>query len=258
MRDYIFLGGGVLVLGASSLVIWQLVKRKYLTKSTASTSKLANTLRDEKAKSDIILNAIDDGVVLVDEQNVIRLFNPGACRITGWAKNEAEGLDWHSVFQFAHSKGEKIPNDQLVFEKTLQAGQPVRENNAALITKSGKTIAIGFGVSPLLDEHQKVTGLVGTFRDVSEERAEENQRAEFISTASHEMRTPVAAIEGYLSLALNNKVATIDARARDYLEKAHSSTKHLGQLFQDLLTSARAEDGRLTNHPKVVEIFRRR
>ena len=92
------------------------------------------------------------------------------------------------------------------------------------------------------------------FRDISEERAEENQRAEFISTASHEMRTPVAAIEGYLSLALNEKVATIDNRARDYLEKAHSSTKHLGQLFQDLLTSAKAEDGRLTNHPKVTEM----
>ena len=109
-------------------------------------------------------------------------------------------------------------------------------------------------MAPLADSAKRTTGLVAVFRDVSEERAEENQRAEFISTASHEMRTPVAAIEGYLSLALNEKVATIDNRARDYLEKAHSSTKHLGQLFQDLLTSAKAEDGRLTNHPKVVEM----
>src|SRR5476651_2022630 len=68
------------------------------------------------------------------------------------------------------------------------------------------------------------------------------------------MRTPVAAIEGYLALALNDKVATIDNRARDYLDKAHASTQHLGQLFQDLLTSAKAEDGRLTSHPSVVEL----
>jgi signal transduction histidine kinase len=95
---------------------------------------------------------------------------------------------------------------------------------------------------------------VAIFRDASNERAEEQQRADFISTASHEMRTPVAAIEGYLSLTLNAKVATIDNRARDYLEKAHSSTQHLGQLFQDLLTSAKAEDGRLTSHPTVVEL----
>jgi signal transduction histidine kinase len=68
------------------------------------------------------------------------------------------------------------------------------------------------------------------------------------------MRTPVAAIEGYLALSLNEKVATIDSRARDYLEKAHTATQHLGQLFQDLLTSAKAEDGRLTSHPEVIEM----
>ena len=67
------------------------------------------------------------------------------------------------------------------------------------------------------------------------------------------MRTPVAAIEGYLALALNEHVANIDSRARDYLEKAHISTQHLGHLFQDLLTSAKAEDGRLVNKPMVVE-----
>jgi signal transduction histidine kinase len=68
------------------------------------------------------------------------------------------------------------------------------------------------------------------------------------------MRTPVAAIEGYLALALNDKVATLDNRARGYLEKAHASAQHLGQLFQDLLTSSKAEDGRLTSHPSVIEL----
>jgi len=68
------------------------------------------------------------------------------------------------------------------------------------------------------------------------------------------MRTPVAAIEGYLSLALNPKVSRIDSKAREYLEKAHSSTQNLGKLFQDLLTSARAEDGRLISHPSVIEM----
>ncbi|MDQ5886178.1 MAG: two-component system, OmpR family, sensor histidine kinase VicK, partial [Patescibacteria group bacterium] len=68
----------------------------------------------------------------------------------------------------------------------------------------------------------------------------ERQRGEFISTASHEMRTPVAAIEGYLALAMNDKVTKIDAKAREYLTKAHESTQHLGRLFQDLLTSSKA------------------
>jgi two-component system, OmpR family, sensor histidine kinase VicK len=130
----------------------------------------------------------------------------------------------------------------------------MRENALNLMTKSKKTVVVSFSLSPLMDETNAVTGAIGIFQDVSQERKEESQRADFISTASHEMRTPVAAIEGYLSLALNDKVATIDTRARGYLEKAHASTQHLGQLFQDLLTSAKAEDGRLTNHPRIVEV----
>lgn len=68
------------------------------------------------------------------------------------------------------------------------------------------------------------------------------------------MRTPVAAIEGYLQLSLNEKVSKIDPKARGYLEKALDSTHHLGQLFQDLLNSAKAEDGRLASHPIVIEM----
>jgi PAS domain S-box-containing protein len=215
---------------------------------------LAGSLRDEKLKSSIILNAIEDGVVLIDTEGVIRLFNPGAATITGWVAEEAEGLDWRLVFKFVDTKGQAIADNETVLGQAWTAKGPARDNAANLMTKSGKSIGASFSVSPLTDSTKQVTGIVAIFRDVSVERQEESRRADFISTASHEMRTPVAAIEGYLSLALNDKVTTIDAKARDYLEKAHASTQHLGQLFQDLLTSAKAEDGRLTNHPRVVEI----
>lgn len=223
-------------------------------KASGGGSELADKLRDEKLKSSIILNAIQDGVVLVDDEGIIRVFNPSAGTITGWAANEAEGLDWRLVFKFVDTKNQPVTDADVALAKVFKDGQPLRDNTANLVTKAGKAVALSISVSPLLDADKNVTGAVAIFRDVSIERQEEGRRADFISTASHEMRTPVAAIEGYLSLALNDKVATIDARARGYLEKAHSSTQHLGQLFQDLLTSAKAEDGRLTNHPRVVEI----
>ncbi len=222
-------------------------------KSGEGASSLASSLRDEKLKSNIILNAIDDGVLLIDTQNVIQLFNPGAANITGWASDEAEGLDWHLVIKLVDAKGQPLEPDQLPIEKAIRQGAAIRDNAINLLTKSGKILTLSVSISPLIGDG-KATGVVAIFRDVSQEKQEESQRAEFISTASHEMRTPVAAIEGYLSLALNDKVATIDNKARDYLEKAHASTQHLGQLFQDLLTSAKAEDGRLTNHPSVVEM----
>lgn len=223
-------------------------------KKSAPVGGLAGSLHDEKLKSSIILNAIEDGVILVDTQGVIRMFNPGASKITGWAIEEAEGLDWRLVLKFIDDKSQVVADNDTIIAKALKSGQPERASTVYITTKSNQTVALGFNVSPLIDSNKQLTGIVGIFRDVSVERKEESQRADFISTASHEMRTPVAAIEGYLSLALNDKVANIDAKARDYLEKAHASTQHLGQLFQDLLTSAKAEDGRLTSHPRVVEI----
>lgn len=215
---------------------------------------LASSLRDEKLKSDIILNAIDDGVILLDANKTIQMFNPGAEKITGWAAGDALSLDYHSVVHITNDKNEPYTAVQDPFDRIYTEIATIHDNQAYLQTKSGSAVAISLSVSPLTDQNNEITGAVGIFRDVSEERIAEKQRADFISTASHEMRTPVAAIEGYLALALNERVSKIDTKARNYLEKAHASTQHLGELFQDLLTSAKAEDGRLINHPTVTEM----
>lgn len=251
----IYLGVGLILAVIVLFIISSFVKR--FARPTAkhpNSSKLATSLRTERLKSGIILNAIEDGVVLVDDQQTIQLFNPGASLITGWSGEDAVGLNWKAVFKLVNEKGEQIDSSLDPVALLFQTKKSIRDSTANVLTKSGKSLAVSFVISPILNEQEQVTGAVSVFRDVSQERKAEQQRAEFISTASHEMRTPVAAIEGYLALALNEKVSTIDARARDYLGKAHSSTQHLGQLFQDLLTSAKVEDGRLTSHPAVVEI----
>ncbi len=176
MQDYIFIGGGAVVVIALGAVGWWLaVKRKGAGDMT--TSKLSSSLRDEKAKSDIILGAIQDGVILIDDQQIIRHFNQGACTITGWGREEAEGLDWHSVLKFTNSKGEVTPAEQTPIAKTFSSGQPMRDNTISITTKSGTALATNFSVSPLTDAQKNTTGLVAVFRDVSQERAEENQRA---------------------------------------------------------------------------------
>lgn len=225
----------------------------------SSVTKLATALHDERMKSGIIVNAIEDGVVLIDDQKVIRSFNPGAGAISGWKPEEAMNLDYSNVIKLVNLKGEPYEATSDPFRRVFTEKTTIRVNDAHLVTEAGKQVPISLNVSPLIEETDKgpaknVFAAVAVFRDVTKERAEESQRAEFISTASHEMRTPVAAIEGYIALALNDKVTTIDSRARDYLQKAHTSAQHLGQLFQDLLTSAKAEDGRLSSHPVVVEM----
>ncbi len=227
---------------------------KLFGKGDSGGTDLQADLNDDTRKFKVIIDSIEDGVIMIDSQQTIQLMNPGAGVICGWPPDEATGLATSTVIQLVNDKGEQYGDAQDPFKQIFTSDQSLRVSNAFLMTRDKKQIPISLNLSPLNDQGGPVTAAVAILRNVSQERAEEKQRADFISTASHEMRTPVAAIEGYIALALNDKVATIDNRARDYLEKASSSTHHLGQLFQDLLTSAKAEDGRLTSHPQVIEL----
>ncbi len=212
-------------------------------------------LKDARLGSDFILGAIQDGVVMATSDNTVHLFNPAAGAITGWPAEEAVGLDFHTVLAMVDEKGQPLPPVGHPFSQVLATGKAVRDSNAILLTRTKKPLAISLIVSPVPDNQGQPTGnVVGVFRDISKEKEEEARRSDFISTASHEMRTPLAAIEGYLSLALNVKISKVDDNARKYLEKASAAINHLSVLFQDLLTSSRAEDGRLASYPTVVEI----
>lgn len=213
---------------------------------------LANELSQVATQSEVVINAIGDGVIAVDNKGTIELINPAAQRIIGWGKQDALALNYKSVLQLANQKGEPLDITVDPIQQVLNANQQVRNNDLAIITHSGKKIMASLVTSPI---GEVGSGVIIVFRDITKEKAEEREQAEFISTASHEMRTPVASIEGYLGLALNPQTAQIDAKARDFIMKAHESAQHLGRLFQDLLDVSKAEDGRLSNNPKVVDVM---
>lgn len=254
MGPYLVIGGSAAIVIGVVASFMLLSQRNKSVAKIGKASVLAGSLKNEKLKSDIILNSINEGVILLDAEQTIQHFNPAAGLITGWDPREAVGIDYKAVLPLQNDKGEPYAEADSPFYKAFHEKIIASDRQASLATKSKGLISLDITVTPLIGPDDEVGGAVAVFRDVSEQRKEEAQRADFISTASHEMRTPVAAIEGYLALALNDKVSKIDDKARSFLDKAHDSTKHLGKLFQDLLTSAKAEDGRLTNHPVVVEM----
>ena len=248
--------GGLIIIVVIGGLIWLVrtgkLKRVQLKDQTYA---LSANLKDEKLKSGFIINAIEDGVVTINNDLAITSFNPAAETITGWSAAEARGIPFGTVLKFVDGHGQPFPDEENPIVAAMQTAKTVRDSDVALIGKNDKSVSISIVISPLNEPGRaRNSGVVAVFRDITHEKAEERQRDEFISTASHEMRTPIAAIEGYLALALNEKVTTIDANARNYLEKAHSATKHLGLLFQDLLTSSKAEDGRLQSYPTVLEM----
>lgn len=225
-----------------------------LLKKPDAQSKATVDMLANKQQFQILLESIKDGIIVTGMDGQISLLNQAASAMLGWPIDEATGLDIHSVIKLNQEDGSELADEQAPFRTVLKNLQPVNQT-LQLVSKDKKTFIVSIVVSPVVLPNSKESlGAVAIMRDVSAAREEEHRRADFISTASHEMRTPVAAIEGYLQLALNEKVSRIDAKARDYMTKALESTHRLGTLFQDLLTSAKAEDGRLVNHPVVVEM----
>ena len=237
----------------ASFIIWHSKTGRAESDGTDRAYKdLASELSEVASKSEVVINAIGDGVVAIDAQGTIQLINPAAQEIIGWGKQDALALSYRSVLQLIDHKNEPLDPGADPVQQVLNTNQQVRNNDLTLITKSGKKIMTSLVVSPI---GEVGSGAIIVFRDITKEKSEEREQAEFISTASHEMRTPVASIEGYLGLALNPNTATIDEKARDFIMKAHESAQHLGSLFQDLLDVSKAEDGRLANNPKVVDIM---
>ncbi|MCC2631990.1 MAG: putative Histidine kinase, partial [Patescibacteria group bacterium] len=82
----------------------------------------------------------------------------------------------------------------------------------------------------------------------------DRMKSEFVSIASHELLTPVSAIEGYLSMILDEHIGQIDDKARDYLTKVYSSSKRLSALVKDLLSVSRIEAGRMKIEPQSQDV----
>lgn len=221
------------------------------TKEDRSYHELASQLSQVAGKSDVVINVIGDGVLALNAQGVTQLINPAAERSLGWQSHDALNLSYKSVIKFLDSKNQAVEEINDPVAKVLSTNKPIKIDSYSMVTQSGKSFLAEVSVSPV---GQPGEGAIIVFRDITTEKSDERQRAEFISTASHEMRTPVASIEGYLGLVLNPNITSIDEKARDYVTKAHESARHLGRLFSDLLDVSKADDSRLKNDPKVVDV----
>ena len=225
-------------------------------------------VRDNQ-KSDIVINSISDGIAIVDDKGIIQLFNPAASSLTGWPQNQAEKLDFRSIFAFFDLSEHQLSDEQNPILMALKTGKTAVREDIYIETASKKHLLISLKAVPITETiknnsrkdltvaapetETKITGAVISFRDITREKADQNAQTEFISTASHEMRTPVAIIEGYLGMLLNPATATVDSRGLEYAEKAHEAAQHLGHLFQDLLDVTKADDRRTHTELTLVD-----
>jgi PAS domain S-box-containing protein len=176
----------------------------------------------ERARASQALEFVGDGVLLVDGDGVVRLWNPAAEAITGIPAGDLVG----------RAASEAIPGwDALVPHvpislrpETIPLGLPERE---LWLSISG----VDFG-----------DGTVYAFRDVTDEHAVEQMKTDFISTVSHELRTPLAAIYG-AAMTLRRGGATIEGRSDELIALMATEADRLARTINDVLWASRLETG---------------
>jgi PAS domain S-box-containing protein len=176
-------------------------KRK---QQSSTGAPLARNLGDARLRFEVIVNSIEDGVILIDNQQTIQLYNPGASSISGWPVDEATGINVQTVLPLLDDKGQPVKGPDNPFNKVFETDQTLHENKATLLTRNKMQLGISLNLTPLFDENKHVTAAIAVFRNVSQERAEEQQRGDFISTASHEMRYRGLSIFGVERQSFNN------------------------------------------------------
>lgn len=228
--------------------------KKGLSAQTGANSAGGAVAGAESAEilANLVLNTIDSGVIIVLSTGVIEYINPAAVSLLGgqMAQNFL-GAKLEDILKLENGQGVAIPAQNNLVFYAVNNGQNYTTRGYFLVNLQGQKKPVAFKV---ITAHSPKNERIVTFYDITSELEAESEQTEFISTASHEMRTPVASIEGYLGLALNPKTATIDERAKKYLEEAHKSSQHLGKLFRDLLDVTKLDDKRIKAHLTPIEV----
>lgn len=195
----------------------------------------------DRQRLDSLINSMSDGVIATDEKGNIVLYNGAALNV----------LDVNSI-----QKGDAI---EAILKLQNEAGDPIDTRRIILDTKVQTTtrdykirytddsiVSLYLSVSPVHLGYGKKgdRGFVLIMRDITREKSLEEERDEFISVISHELRTPVAISEGAISNAqfILEKTGELD-KIKEALEGAHQQVVYLEEMLNDLATLSRAERG---------------
>ena len=188
---------------------------------------------ERRGRATRVLAAIGDGVVMVDDEGVVRLWNPAAAAITGLADGDVLG----------RKLTEAIPGWARI-ESTIpvgEAGSPARAETVPLELEGRElwlsASGVGFG-----------EGTVYAFRDLTEERALEELKSEFVATVSHELRTPLAAIYGSAQTIRRGDLELDEGTRQELLGVIATESDRLAAIVNDLLLASHLDSGRLPVH----------
>lgn len=212
-------------------------------------------VQKERNRTEAILQGIGDGVFFVDKDLNIRIFNKIAEKISGFTAKEAIGKRYDKVLKFINEKDNKV-NDKFIKDALSFGIITTMANHAELIRKNGIRVPVADSAAPLKDTRGRVIGCVVVFRDVTKEREIDKAKTEFVSLASHQLRTPLSTIKWYLEIVLDEANERLSVEEKDYLKEVYDSNERMIHLVGALLNVSRIELGTFAIAPKLVDVKR--
>ncbi len=210
-------------------------------------------IKNEKDKLDKIIKNIGDGVFVVNKDNKIILFNQKASKISGYKPKEVIGKNYKNILKFVFDDDKKINNDFI--DRVFITGKEQEiEKETSLIDKNKKLVPVADSASPLLDEDGNVYACIVIFRDVTEERRIEKSKTEFVSLASHQLKTPLGSINWNTEMLLSEDYGKIGEEPKEVIKEMHDMNERMIKLVDTLLNVSRIEMGKLNVAPKKVDL----
>jgi len=213
--------------------------------------KARENLREAKEK--VILSSIGDGVMACDINNKIIIFNSVASQITGFSVEEALGKDYHEIISLVMEDTGR-PSKDFIAHAIKEGKAMDMANHAELVRKDGTKVPVADSAAPFFDLEHKIIGCVVVFRDVTHERAVDRAKTEFVSLASHQLRTPLTGINWLTEMLLREDLGKIADKQKESIEVISHSAKQMVELIGSLLNVSRLELSTFSINPVLMTL----
>ncbi|HSX06355.1 MAG TPA: ATP-binding protein [Candidatus Saccharimonadia bacterium] len=228
-----------------------MTKKSSTSKATPPTSAREVSVRDT-ARLEALFTSIGEGIISTDEHGTINRINHAALELFGLRRSEAMHKRLMDVIVPIHENGSFIDPFELPVSKAFQTGSSVGVRMLYRL-KDGSTLPVYTTASPIIS-HGKPIGIIEVFRDLTTEIENEKLQTDFISIASHQLRTPLTAINMYAQMLQDGLAGDLTPEQEPYIEIVLTSVKRMNTLISTLLNITRLEAGGLAIKQQMVNV----
>ncbi len=233
----------------------QVMARKRLEAIVSEKSVLEQTLQSNQQRLQDILDTMAEGVVITDITGEIIYVNPMGQSILGLTEEQIIGRSYNdSKWHSERLDGSPVPKEDHPMYVALRTGLSVFDQEIAVVIEGREKIYISVNAAPLMDDENDISGGIVTFTDVTNRRKILQEKDDFISVASHELKTPIASLKAALQLLERMRHDISPEMLAKLVAQSNKSMKKLTDLVESLLNSNRISQGRFPVHKTKFKI----